>query len=171
VDDEYTNLSYKVFNIGAANDVPAYSAEIGVPVDPAGRHIQAVERVMAIAEERRRFGQIYQTSPVALRFVKASDAYMSMMYGRDTMMIELIMLAETKGGFELLAAYEEALYELSGRPHWGQINSLTGSHDFVRSMYPRYEDWLAVRRELDPRGTFDSPFTKRVGISGRPFAP
>jgi hypothetical protein len=90
---------------------------------------------------------------------------MSMMNGHDTMMIELIGLTRSSGGFELLAAYEEALYELSGRPHWGQVNTLTGSHGLIASMYPRYEDWLEVRRRLDARGVFDSPFTRRVGIS------
>ena len=96
---------------------------------------------------------------------------MSMMHGCDTMMIELIQLTRIEGGYELLAAYEEALYALGGRPHWGQVNTLTGSHDLVRSMYPRYDDWLQVRRELDPDGVFDSPFTKRVGISTDRFQP
>ena len=38
-------------------------------------------------------------------------------------------------------------------------------------MYPRYDDWLDVRRELDPDGVFDSPFTKRVGISADRYTP
>jgi L-gulonolactone oxidase len=94
---------------------------------------------------------------------------MSMMHGRDTMMIELIQLTRTEGGYELLAAYEEVLYELGGRPHWGQVNTLTGSHGLLATMYPRYEDWLDVRRQLDAGGVFDSGFTKRVGISGERF--
>jgi hypothetical protein len=94
---------------------------------------------------------------------------MSMMHGRDTMMIELIQLTRTEGGYELLAAYEEALYELGGRPHWGQVNTLTGSHGLVASMYPRYGDWLDVRRRLDAGAVFDSGFTKRVGISEERF--
>jgi D-arabinono-1,4-lactone oxidase len=102
--------------------------------------------------------------------VQASPAYMSMMHGRDTMMIELIQLTRTEGGYELLAAYEEALYELGGRPHWGQVNTLTGSHGLVDSMYPRYRDWLEVRGRLDSDGVFDSAFTKRVGISEERFS-
>jgi FAD/FMN-containing dehydrogenase len=163
IKDSYEEVSYKVLNIGAANVLPAYSAEIGVPMD--GRHIEAVERIIEVAAERRQLGEVYQSSPISLRFVKASPAYMSMMHGRDTMMIELIQLTRTEGGYELLAAYEEALYELGGRPHWGQVNTLTGSHGLVASMYPRYGDWLDVRRRLDPDGVFDSAFTKRVGIS------
>jgi FAD/FMN-containing dehydrogenase len=169
-DDEYSNVSYKVFNIGAANKLPAYSMEIAVPL-AGDAHIQAVERVMALAEERSRLGQVYETAPVAVRFVKGTDAHMSMMYQRDTAMLELIMMTDTEGGYELLGAYEEALSELGGRPHWGQVNYLTGSHDAVRSLYPRFDEWQGIRGQLDPRGTFVSPFTKRVGISRRGFLP
>ncbi len=165
VDDEYTNLSYKVLNIGAANHLPAYSSEIGVPVDGRGLHLTAVDTILAIAERHRAAGDVYHTAPVALRFVRSSPAFLSMMYGVDTMMIELIQMTDTEGGFELLAAYEDALYALSGRPHWGQYNTLTGSRDFLRSLYPGYDRWLAVYRRLNATRVFDSPLTKRVGIS------
>ena len=96
----YDNVSYKVFNIGNANILPAYSCEIGVPMD--GRHIEAVEAIFRVARERRELGRVYQSSPIALRFVKASPAHLSMMNGRDTMMIELIGLNGNDGGIELL---------------------------------------------------------------------
>jgi hypothetical protein len=167
IKDDYEEVSYKVLNIGAANVLPAYSAEIGVPMD--GRHIEAVERIIEVAAERRRLGDVYQSSPISFRFVKASPAHMSMMNGRDTMMIELIQLTRTEGGYELLAAYEEALYELGGRPHWGQVNTLTGSHGLIASMYPRYGDWLEVHGRLNASGVFDGPFSRRVGISAERF--
>ncbi|MDP2712480.1 MAG: FAD-binding protein [Solirubrobacteraceae bacterium] len=169
VKKRYDNVSFKVFNIGAANILPAYSCEIGVPID--GRHIEAVETIFRVARERRELGRVYQSSPIALRFVKASPAHLSMMNGRDTMMIELIGLNGNDGGIELLKAYEEALYALGGRPHWGHLNTLSGSHGFVASMYPRHADWLAVRARLDPDGVFDSPFTKRAGLSSDRFVP
>jgi FAD/FMN-containing dehydrogenase len=167
VKPRYDNVSFKVFNIGNANILPAYSCEVGVPMD--GRHIEAVETIFRVAAERRALGQVYQSSPIALRFVRASPAYLSMMNGHDTMMIELIGLNGNDGGIELLKAYEEALYALGGRPHWGHINTLSGSHGFVASMYPRLGDWMDVRARLDPDGVFDSPFTKRVGLSQDDF--
>jgi hypothetical protein len=169
VKDEYDELSYKVFNIGNANLVPAFSAEIGIPMD--GRHIEAVERVFEVADRQRRLGKVFQSSPIALRFVRASPAYVSMMHGHDTMMMELIQLRGNDGGYEMLGAYEEALYALGGRPHWGQVNTLTGSHGLVASMYPRYEDWQHVHREMNATGVFDSPFSKRVGIAEDRFTP
>jgi L-gulono-1,4-lactone dehydrogenase len=168
-DKDYTNVSYRVLNIGTANLLPAYSCEIGVAVDEEERHIQAVERIIEIARERRELGNVYQGSPISLRFVKASSAYMSMMHERTTMMIELIQPTHTEGGFELLAAYEDALSRLGGRPHWGQVNTLTGSHNLLSSMYPAYDRWQDVHRRLNASRVFDSPFSKRVGISTQAF--
>jgi L-gulono-1,4-lactone dehydrogenase len=164
-DNEYSGPSYKVLNIGAANLLPAYSSEIGVPL-AGDAHLKAIDVLFEIADKHRRLGSVYHSAMIALRFVRGSPAYMSMMNGGETMMIELIQMTDTEGGYELLGAYEEALYELGGRPHWGQVNTLTGSHDTLRRLYGDYDRWLDVRHRLDPHGTFDSPFAKRVGISG-----
>jgi hypothetical protein len=169
VDADYTNISYRVFNIGAANYLPAYSSEIGVPVDDRGLHLKAVRSIFEVADRHAKLGGVYQSSLISLRFVRASEALMSMMQGRDTMMIELIMVTHTEGGFELLADYEETLYALGGRPHWGQYNTLTGSGGLLTSMYPRFQDWLDVHERLNASGVFDSPFSKRVGISRSRF--
>lgn len=162
-DGDFTNWSYKVLNIGTANFLPAYSSEIGVPFASTGRWIEAVERIMAIAERAARLGDVFQTSWISLRFVAESRACLSMMEGRPTMMIELIQATRTEGGFELLAAYEDALYDLEGRPHWGQYNTLTPER--VRELYPRLGEWQAVHAQLNASGVFDSPFSKRVGLS------
>jgi L-gulono-1,4-lactone dehydrogenase len=166
---EYDEVSYKVLNIGAANVLPAYSGEVGVPMD--GRHIEAADALIRVAAEYRQLGEVYQSSPISFRFVKASSAYMSMMQGRDTMMIELIELGRCDGGYELIAAYENELSKLGGRPHWGQVNSLAAGERLLETMYPRYRDWLQVLGQLNSSGVFDSPFTERVGISAQRFTP
>lgn len=159
-DDDYTNVSYKVFNIGEANELPAYSMELGVAVD--GRHLEAVERILRIAEARAREG-VFHTSPFSLRFVAPSRAYASMMFEQPTMMIELIMVAQSRGGVALLEGYEQALADLGARPHWGQVNALDPERP--PQLYPRWQRWLEVEREFNSSGVFDSPFTGRVGIS------
>ena len=159
-DDDYTNVSYKVFNIGEANELPAYSMELGVAVD--GRHVEAVDRILAIAAERAGEG-LFHTSPFSLRFVAPSRAYASMMYGQPTMMIELIMVAGSRGGVALLEGYEDALEDLGVRPHWGQVNALDAAQP--PRLYPEWDRWLAAAREYNASGVFDSPFTARVGIS------
>ena len=106
--------------------------------------------------------KLVHTSPIALRFVAPSRACASMMEGQPTMMIELILVDGTRGGDALLAGYEQELADLGVRPHWGQINALTPAR--VRELYPRWDEWLAVERELNASGVFDSPFTRRVDI-------
>jgi L-gulono-1,4-lactone dehydrogenase len=160
-DNAYDDVSYKVFNIGEANKLPAVSMELGVTLED-NRHLECVDRILAIAAERRTRDKLIHTSPFALRFVDASRAYASMMHEQQTMMIELILVDGTRGGDALLAAYEQGLADLGVRPHWGQINALTPQR--ARELYPRWDDWLAVERELNRSGVFDSPFTRRLGI-------
>ncbi len=163
VDDAYTDRSYRVLNIGAANDLPAYSSEIGVGL--AGTTPRdAVEAIFAVAAKHRRLGKAYATAPFALRFVRRSRALLSMMHGRNTMMIELIMQTDTEGGYELLAAYEQALYRFGGRPHWGQYNVLTERR--IEELYGAspVATWRAAAAALDPAGTFCGAFSLRCGL-------
>lgn len=162
VDDGYANVSYKVFNIGEANRLPAYSMELGVALE-GGRHVACMDRLLEIAAERRSQGRLYHTSPIALRFVAPSRAYASMMHDRATMMIELIMIAGSRGGERLLAGYEERLAGFDVRPHWGQLNWLTRQR--IEDLYPRWPSWVAVEERFNASGVFDSAFTERVGIS------
>jgi len=161
-DDGYANVSYKVFNIGEANHLPAYSMELGVSLED-DRHLVCIDRLLEIAAERRKREHLIHTSPIALRFVAPSKALASMMHERRTMMIELIMIVGTRGGERLLAGYEERLADLDVRPHWGQLNALTPER--VVQLYPRWPTWLEVERRFNASGVFDSPFTARVGIS------
>jgi hypothetical protein len=149
-----------VFNIGEANHLPAFSMELGVPLAD-GRHLTAVDRILEIAAQRRK-QRWYHSSPFSLRFVAGSDAFASMMYGGATMMIELIMVKGSRRGYELLAGYESELADVGVRPHWGQYNTLK-PEDPPR-LYPRWDRWLAVHRQFNSSGVFDSPFTRRIGI-------
>lgn len=159
-DDGYADVSYRVFNIGEANHLPAYSMELAVALE-GDRHVAAVDRILQIAREQRRRLR-YHTSPIALRFVAPSPAFASMMHDRPTMMIELIVVDGTLGGYRLLARYEERLADLGARAHWGQVNALTAER--VAAAYSRWDAWLALERELNASRVFDSPFARRVGI-------
>jgi hypothetical protein len=163
-DPNYTQISHRVFNIGAANHLPALSSELGVPVQ-GDDHLRTVDRIIELAKELAGTRRLFHTSPIALRFVAPSQAYASMMHDRPTMMIELILVAETRGGHTLLAEYERRLAEFGARPHWGQFNVL-GPGD-PTALYPRWADWLRTYERLNATGVFDSPFTSRIGISRR----
>jgi hypothetical protein len=170
VDDSYLNKSYKVFNIGTANKITAYSAEIGFPLEN-DKYLEAVDRFLEIAKQLREVGLFYLTSPVALRFVKATNAFLSPQYGRDTCMVEIIVVKGTQGAFEMYDHFENELLKHAGRPHWGQVNRLNGSHGLIKSMYPMYDKWISIYNKLNKQGTFDNPFSRRVGFREKNYIP
>lgn len=162
VDKDYTEKSFKVFHIGEANYLPAISAEFAVPVE-GDAYLAAIDRLIEVAEEVGRKERLYLSAPVAVRFVKRTDSLLSMMNDRDTCMLEVIALAGVKNSPRIMQRIEEALVPFGVRPHWGQINNI--NRDRLVAMYgDRLATWQTVRRRFDPRGTFASPFTRRVGL-------
>jgi hypothetical protein len=164
-DENYTQISYRVYNIGEANKLPAYSSELGVPVE-GENHLRTVDRILQVADQLARNDKLFHTSPVALRFVAPSAAYASMMHGHKTMMIELILVSETRNGRRLLEEYERRLAEFGARPHWGQYNALGSDRGRLEQLYPgSWGKWLEAHGRFNASGVFDSEFTDRIGIS------
>ena len=162
-DDDYVGKSYRVLDLGAPNYVDGYSSELALAIDDQS-HIAAVEKIIEIAERNRVTRKIFHSVPFSLRFVAKHDLYLSMMYGRDTCMIEVPMIDPTNGGMEILRDIEEALLELGARPHWGQIHYLAAGRDLISRLYPKLDKWLAVRGLLNSRGTFNNAFSQRCGF-------
>ena len=162
-DEEYIAESYRVLDLGAPNYVAAYSSELALPVEN-GAYIAAAERIIEIAERNRANKGIYHSLPFSLRFVAGSDLYFSMMYGRDTCMLEVPMIDSTRGGMDILREIEGALVEFGARPHWGQVHYLAGGSESIKRMYPMFDRWVAVRKVLNSKGTFNNRFSERCGF-------
>jgi len=163
---DFTSDSFRVLNVGNANLLPIICSEIEVPVDDNCTHIEVVNELFRTAELWRSQGRIYHAGFISLRFVHESPAFMSMMHGRPlTMAVELFILNPIRGSEELLSAYEDALAQFGGRPHWGQFNKVAGDHATLSALYPQFPVWRAVHRQLNSTGVFGSPMTKRVGFT------
>jgi len=159
---KYVDKPYKVHNLGSANRMPGYSLSIGVALQPASAALAAVQAVHDVTLENAQ-RNIVTVSPICLRFVKASTAYLSMAEGRDTMMIELANLKGIKNGHRLLEAYEKRLYAAGGRPHWGKYNVIT--HEQVKALYPKFPEWQTIVTTFNQGDDLlRSPFSTRVGI-------
>ncbi|KAI4248914.1 MAG: hypothetical protein L6R40_000926 [Gallowayella cf. fulva] len=58
-------------------------------------------------------------------------------------------------------AFEWLMKELGGRPHWAK-NFSTVTKKEIHSMYPELKNWLRVRGEVDPEGTFIGDWHRRL---------
>lgn len=157
----YTNVYYNILNVGAVNGYAAISAEYGLDLDAS---IAAMDAIFATAAKYQPFG-IYHSSPAAMRWVAPSPGYLSMQ-PVPTCMIEMPSLKAVFGSPDLYVRYEHLLTrEFGARPHWGQLNFMTGSRDMVRKLYPNVDKWQARFDEFNTDNRFSSVFTDRVGFS------
>ncbi|MFY0663997.1 MAG: FAD-binding protein [Natronospirillum sp.] len=122
---------------------------------PAELAPQALRDIVDCLE--RYFPNVY--FPLEIRTVKADDLFLSPFYQRDSVSIAVHHEAG-KPFTGLLAAVEPIFARYEGRPHWGKAHTLTAPE--LRSLYPRFDEAMDVRRALDPEGVFNSPYIKRL---------
>ncbi|MFZ5724056.1 MAG: D-arabinono-1,4-lactone oxidase [Pseudomonadota bacterium] len=163
-DDNYTNVSYNVFNIGVVNYTDAIAIEAAFDISQT---VAAIERSFQIANTLYAQRKVH-TAPIAVRFVKATDNFIGMQQGRNTVFLEVIVLQGTNGYLDLLRTYQQTfLTEFGARPHWGLDLKLLVGESQARSIYPKWEAWKTQFRRFNA-GTFDGHVTDRLGISVRP---
>ncbi len=158
----YVGKGADVLNFGGSQRNSAYALNVGVE---ASRGFEAIDAVVAELNRRADEGLQYTTAPISIRWTGPSRAFMAPMFGRDTCMIEPPCLHPTVGGFEILAALQQLLYDFGGRPHWGLEFELTGTGGRMQQLWgDAWERWLAQYRRFNAGGTFDSVFTERIGL-------
>ena len=57
-------------------------------------------------------------------------------------------------------AVEAVCEPLGGRPHWGKVHYRDAGS--LRGVYPRFDDFLAVRERLDPARVFTNAYLDQV---------
>jgi L-gulono-1,4-lactone dehydrogenase len=97
--------------------------------------------------------------PVELRFSAADDIWLSHGYGRDSGYIAVHQYVGMPSE-PYFRAFEEVARGLGGRPHWGKLHWRTAED--LRPVYPRFDDFRAVRDRLDPDRVFASPYTRQI---------
>ena len=97
--------------------------------------------------------------PVEVRVAPADDVPLSTAYGRDSAYIAVHVFRGTdpRPWFD---AVEAVVRAVDGRPHWGKLHSL--GKDDLRGLYPRFQDFLDVRDQLDPQRRFTNDYLDRV---------
>jgi L-gulonolactone oxidase len=126
--------------------------EYAVPREHARDALAAIRRVID------RDG-LHVSFPVEVRFVAPDDIPLSTAYGRETAYLAIHRFRGEP--FEpYFRAVERELRELGGRPHWGKMHYRTAAD--LRPVYPRFEDFVAARDEVDPQRVFGNAYLTQV---------
>ncbi|PVY57761.1 FAD-linked oxidoreductase [Simplicispira sp. 125] len=90
--------------------------------------------------------------PMEFRFVAADEAaWLSPFYQRAS--CSIAVHAAVGEPYDYLVSEIGPLFrKYQGRPHWGKLHDLGAAQ--LAALYPRWDDFLALRRELDPQGRF-----------------
>ncbi|MTI20524.1 FAD-binding protein [Fulvivirga sp. RKSG066] len=161
-DDEYINKGYKVMYQGLDYiKERAYDCEIAIPLDKEGKYLEKIELLMAYLEELHKEYKIHITSPIGLRFVKASEIFLTPENRQDVCYIDTPILKHIYGRNTLISQLLVFLVAQGGRPHWGKINHAI-DETFTRNSYQDFDRFLTVVKKFNPIGVFSNSFTKRV---------
>jgi L-gulonolactone oxidase len=94
-----------------------------------------------------------------VRFTASDDIWLSHGYGRDNAYIAIHQF----GGMpyeQYFREFEAVGSALGGRPHWGKMHYRTA--ETLRPVYPRFDDFLAVRDKVDPNRVFANDYTRQI---------
>jgi len=118
---------------------------------PANRGADALREIRDFIS-RREFPLMF---PLEYRWVRGDDLWLSPNYGRDSVHISVHQYCGMP--FERYFAGVQAIcLNHGGRPHWGKCHSLEAAT--LASLYPRWDDFLALRERMDPSGRFLNPY-------------
>ncbi|MGZ6792266.1 MAG: D-arabinono-1,4-lactone oxidase [Mycobacteriales bacterium] len=97
--------------------------------------------------------------PVEVRVAPADDIPLSTASGRDSAYVAVHVFRGTRYD-RYFKAVEALMGSVGGRPHWGKLHELTAAD--LAERYPRFGDFQAVRRSVDPEGLFRNGYLDRV---------
>ncbi|MFL6204820.1 MAG: D-arabinono-1,4-lactone oxidase [Acidimicrobiales bacterium] len=147
---EYTDRSDRVFT--SPRRVRFYEMEYGIPRDAVP---EALNRVRALVDE----SGIQLSFPVEVRVVAPDDIPLSTAHGQATGYIAVHVYQGTPYD-AYFQGVEQIMDSYGGRPHWGKMHFQ--DHEVLADRYPRWDEFQAVRRRLDPDGRFTNPYLQRV---------
>ncbi|CAB4368094.1 unannotated protein [freshwater metagenome] len=147
---EYIDQSYKIF--ASPRIVRFYEMEHALPVE----HVAPALRDIRSMIERKGY---LLNFPVEVRFTKGDDVALSTAYGRDSAYIAVHVYK----GMEYQPFFrdvEDILRGYNARPHWGKLHYREAQE--LSTLYPRWNDFIALRDKLDPQRTFANAYTDSV---------
>ncbi|KDQ54563.1 hypothetical protein JAAARDRAFT_38243 [Jaapia argillacea MUCL 33604] len=100
--------------------------------------------------------------PIEIRFSEADDIWLSPSSGERTCWIGIIQFKPYGLNVryrKLFEKFEAIMARHSGRPHWAKAHRLRPRD--LRTLYPKFDDFIAVLESADPHGMFRNPYVQR----------
>ncbi|MEO7572690.1 MAG: D-arabinono-1,4-lactone oxidase, partial [Acidimicrobiales bacterium] len=147
---EYTDRSDRVFT--SPRKVKFYEMEYAIPRNAIP---EALNRVRRLVDE----AGIQLSFPVEVRVVAPDDIPLSTAQGRATGYVAVHVYQGTPYD-AYFQGVERIMDSYDGRPHWGKMHFQ--GHETLAERYPRWDEFQAIRRRLDPEGRFTNQYLDRV---------
>ena len=149
----YTAPSAEVF--ASIRDVRFREMEYAVELPAVAEVLTEIDRLI----ERKGYKVSF---PVEVRAAAADDLMLSTASGRTTGYIAVHRYHRDDPAdiAAFFADVEEIMVAHHGRPHWGKLH--TRDAEYLRSVYPRFDEFLALRDEFDPERVFGNAYLRRV---------
>lgn len=126
--------------------------EYAIPLAAVG---DAVRELRAMIDRRG-----YRVSfPIEVRSAAADGLHLSTAHGRETGYVAVHRYHRDRD-HEYFRDAEAILASFDGRPHWGKMH--TQNAESLRTRYPQFDRFVAVRDRLDPDRVLGNPYLNRV---------
>jgi L-gulono-1,4-lactone dehydrogenase len=146
----YTDAPYKVFT--SPRRVRFKEQEYAVPREHLAEVLGQVRELL-----RRRDWRI--SFPIEVRVAPADDLWLSTGSGRDSAYIAFHVYHPSPHE-DYFSETETIMTAAGGRPHWGKMH--TKDAEYLRGVYPRFDDFVGLRAELDPDRRFGNAYLRQV---------
>ena len=147
---EYVDQSFKIF--ASPRIVRFYEMEHALPVEAL---VPALREIRGMVDRK---GYLLNF-PVEVRFTKGDDVPLSTAFGRDSAYIAVHVYK----GMECEPFFrdvEDILRAYDARPHWGKMHYRDAEE--LSKLYPRWDEFIALRNQLDPQRTFSNVYSDTV---------
>jgi len=108
-----------------------------------------------------RSNRAYAHIPMDIRFIRSDKTWLSYAYDQDTVTVGCVSRhAAGADQYEAFSIIEEIFLKNGGRPHYAK--RFKSGREELSSLYPRWGDFLSLRRKEDPSGRFLNDFLKEL---------
>ncbi len=146
----YTDAPYKVFT--SPRRVRFKEQEYAIPREDLADVLAEVRALFDRKDWRISF-------PIEVRVAPADDLWLSTASGRDSAYLAFHIYHPSPHE-DYFRETEAIMTAACGRPHWGKMH--TRDADYLRGVYPRFGDFVALRDKLDPDRRFGNAYLRQV---------